>query len=74
MSEAAGSRPSTPKGTPARVPGATGSQIRRRAAALQSGSKKDVDAPQSMRAAGAGGSTSTMMKLYTQDENPGLKV
>ncbi|SCV74459.1 BQ2448_8098 [Microbotryum intermedium] len=59
--------------SPLKVPGATGPQLRRRAAAL-SPTKKDADAPQSLRAAGAGGSSSTMMKLYTQDENPGLKV
>ncbi|ORY88204.1 Pre protein translocase Sec Sec61-beta subunit [Leucosporidium creatinivorum] len=58
---------------PPRVPGATGPQIRRRAAALAS-NKKEIDAPNSPRAAGAGGSSSTMMRLYTQDDNPGLKV
>ncbi|KAI5474722.1 beta subunit of the sec61p er translocation complex (sec61p-sss1p-sbh1p) [Pseudohyphozyma bogoriensis] len=50
-------------------PGATGPQIRRRAAALTP--KKEVE---SLRSAGQGGSSSTMMRLYTQDENPGLKV
>ncbi|GAA5865900.1 hypothetical protein JCM5296_005271 [Sporobolomyces johnsonii] len=60
-------------GTPTRIPGATGPQMRRRAAALTTG-KKDGDAPGSARAAGAGGSSSTMMRLYTQDDNPGLKV
>ncbi|GAA6013315.1 hypothetical protein JCM10207_000852 [Rhodosporidiobolus poonsookiae] len=57
---------------PARIPGATGPQMRRRAAALTTQGKKD-DAPSSARAAGAGGSSSTMMRLYT-DEAPGLKV
>ncbi|BGO94914.1 hypothetical protein NBRC10512_006177 [Rhodotorula toruloides] len=57
---------------PARIPGAKGPQMqmRRRAAALNG--KKD-DVPHSARAAGHGGSSSTMMKLYT-DEAPGLKV
>ncbi|GAA5832057.1 hypothetical protein JCM11251_002803 [Rhodosporidiobolus azoricus] len=59
---------------PARIPGATGPQMRRRAAALTAAaSGKNADAPGSARAAGAGGSSSTMMRLYT-DEAPGLKV
>ncbi|GAA5964286.1 hypothetical protein JCM8115_006056 [Rhodotorula mucilaginosa] len=59
-------------GTPtARIPGATGPQMRRRAAALTT-QKKD-DTPNSARAAGHGGSSNTMMRLYT-DEAPGLKV
>lgn len=44
--------------------------ISRRAAALNDGSEK----PMSTRAAGAGGSSSTMMRLYTSDDSPGLKV
>ncbi|GAA5901165.1 SEC61-beta family protein [Sporobolomyces salmoneus] len=61
----------TKNGAVARVPGATGPQLRRRAAALTD--KKD-DSPNSPRAAGAGGSSGTMMRLYTQDDNVGLKV
>ncbi|GAA5968399.1 hypothetical protein JCM11641_007625 [Rhodosporidiobolus odoratus] len=63
------SRPSTPS---QRIPGATGPQMRRRAAALTTAGKGS-DAPGSARAAGAGGSSNTMMRLYT-DEAPGLKV
>ncbi|KAG8221489.1 Sec61beta family-domain-containing protein [Butyriboletus roseoflavus] len=48
----------------ARPPGA---QIRRRAAGSQ------VSKPNSTRAAGAGGSSGTMLKLYT-DDSPGLRV
>ncbi|GAA6063569.1 hypothetical protein JCM10212_003148 [Sporobolomyces blumeae] len=59
-------------GNVARVPGATGPQLRRRAAALTAAGKDNT--PNSPRAAGAGGSSSTMMRLYTQDDNPGLKV
>ncbi|KAF9223118.1 Pre protein translocase Sec Sec61-beta subunit [Gyrodon lividus] len=42
-------------------------QIRRRAASTQ------VSKPNSTRAAGAGGSSGTMLKLYT-DDSPGLRV
>ncbi|GAA5943812.1 SEC61-beta family protein [Sporobolomyces koalae] len=59
-------------GAVARTSGSAGTQLRRRAAALAA-DKKD-DSPNSPRAAGAGGSTNTMMRLYTQDDNPGLKV
>ncbi|TDZ33262.1 Phosphatase PSR1 [Colletotrichum spinosum] len=60
-------RPSSP--TP---PGGPRTAIRRRAAADQK--EKIANArPNSTRAAGAGGSSSTMLKLYT-DESPGLKV
>ncbi|EGG00175.1 uncharacterized protein MELLADRAFT_39902, partial [Melampsora larici-populina 98AG31] len=45
---------------------------RRRAANLPS--KNDKDRPTSTRAAGHGGSSNTMMRLYTQDDNVGLKV
>jgi protein transport protein SEC61 subunit beta len=48
----------------ARPPGA---QIRRRAAGSQ------ASKPNSTRAAGAGGSSGTMLKLYT-DDSPGLRV
>ncbi|GAA97504.1 hypothetical protein E5Q_04182 [Mixia osmundae IAM 14324] len=44
-------------------------QVRRRAAAL-----KDPNKPLSTRAAGAGGSSNTMMRLYTSDDTPGLRV
>ncbi|KAH9950760.1 hypothetical protein B0H21DRAFT_459107 [Amylocystis lapponica] len=44
-----------------------GAQIRRRAAGTQ------VAKPNSSRAAGAGGSSNTMLKLYT-DDSPGLRV
>ncbi|KAF9456319.1 Sec61beta family-domain-containing protein [Collybia nuda] len=50
--------------TVAKPPGA---QIRRRAAGSQ------VAKPNSSRAAGAGGSSNTMLKLYT-DDSPGLRV
>ncbi|KND91368.1 hypothetical protein TOPH_04136, partial [Tolypocladium ophioglossoides CBS 100239] len=60
-------RPSSP--TP---PGGARTAIRRRAAADQK--EKIANArPTSTRAAGAGGSSSTMLRLYT-DESPGLKV
>ncbi|KAL2210553.1 Pre protein translocase Sec Sec61-beta subunit [Sarocladium strictum] len=60
-------RPGSP--TP---PGGPRTAIRRRAAADQK--EKIANArPSSTRAAGAGGSTSTMLRLYT-DESPGLKV
>ncbi|KAK1764857.1 Sec61beta family-domain-containing protein [Phialemonium atrogriseum] len=61
-------RPSSPPPPP----GGARTTIRRRAAAEQ----KDKIAnarPSSTRAAGAGGSSSTMLRLYT-DESPGLKV
>jgi len=60
-------RPSSP--TP---PGGPKAAIRRRAA--QDRAQKVANTrPSSTRAAGAGGSSSTMLKLYT-DESPGLKV
>ncbi|KAL3958976.1 hypothetical protein ACCO45_007138 [Purpureocillium lilacinum] len=53
-------------------PGGARTAIRRRAAADQK--EKIANArPTSTRAAGAGGSSSTMLRLYT-DESPGLKV
>ncbi|KAL3423467.1 NLI interacting factor-like phosphatase [Phlyctema vagabunda] len=60
-------RPSSP--TP---PGGPKTAIRRRAAADQKDKVANAR-PSSTRAAGAGGSTSTMLRLYT-DESPGLKV
>ncbi|KAK0734975.1 Sec61beta family-domain-containing protein [Lasiosphaeria miniovina] len=60
-------------GGPASLPpGGARTAIRRRAAADQK--EKIANArPNSTRAAGAGGSSSTMLRLYT-DESPGLKV
>ncbi|KAJ7097639.1 Pre protein translocase Sec Sec61-beta subunit [Mycena epipterygia] len=51
-------------GTPVKPPG---TQIRRRAGGAQ------ASRPNSSRAAGAGGSSNTMLKLYT-DDSPGLRV
>ncbi|KAJ7220645.1 Sec61beta family-domain-containing protein [Mycena pura] len=51
-----------PNGTPVKPPG---TQIRRRAGGAVR--------PNSTRAAGAGGSSNTMLKLYT-DDSPGLRV
>ncbi|TID14735.1 Pre protein translocase Sec Sec61-beta subunit [Venturia nashicola] len=66
-SGASSARPSSPK-----PPGGPATAIRRRAAADLK--EKSANArPSSTRAAGAGGSSSTMLKLYT-DESPGLKV
>ncbi|PQE03263.1 NLI interacting factor-like phosphatase protein [Rutstroemia sp. NJR-2017a BBW] len=64
---AASGRPSSP--TP---PGGPKTAIRRRAAADQKDKVANAR-PSSTRAAGAGGSSSTMLRLYT-DESPGLKV
>jgi len=61
------SRPSSP--TP---PGGPRTALRRRAAAEHKESLRN-QRPNSTRAAGAGGSSGTMLKLYT-DESPGLKV
>lgn len=60
-------RPSSP--TP---PGGPRAALRRRAAADHKESLRNAR-PSSTRSAGAGGSSSTMLKLYT-DESPGLKV
>ncbi|KAI9829980.1 MAG: hypothetical protein M1826_005153 [Phylliscum demangeonii] len=60
-------RPSSP--TP---PGGAKTVIRRKAAADRADKVANAR-PNSTRAAGAGGSSSTMLKLYT-DESPGLKV
>ncbi|KAK3329299.1 Sec61beta family-domain-containing protein [Apodospora peruviana] len=64
---ATGARPSSPP-----PPGGARTAIRRRAAADQKEKLANVR-PSSTRAAGAGGSSSTMLRLYT-DESPGLKV
>ncbi|CAD6501533.1 BgTH12-01785 [Blumeria graminis f. sp. triticale] len=53
-------------------PGGPKAAIRRRAAADQRDKVANAR-PSSTRAAGAGGSSSTMLRLYT-DESPGLKV
>ncbi|KAI9712099.1 MAG: Arf guanine nucleotide exchange factor sbh1 [Bogoriella megaspora] len=60
-------RPSSP--TP---PGGPKTAIRRKAAADRADKVANAR-PSSTRAAGAGGSSSTMLRLYT-DESPGLKV
>jgi protein transport protein SEC61 subunit beta len=60
-------RPSSP--TP---PGGPRTALRRRAAADHKESLRNAR-PSSTRAAGAGGSSGTMLKLYT-DESPGLRV
>ncbi|KAL9625933.1 MAG: hypothetical protein Q9204_007718 [Flavoplaca sp. TL-2023a] len=58
-------RPSSP-------PGGAKTAIRRKAAADRADKVANAR-PTSTRAAGAGGSSSTMLRLYT-DESPGLKV
>jgi protein transport protein SEC61 subunit beta len=63
----ASGRPSSPP-----PPGGARTAIRRRAAADQKEKIANVR-PNSTRSAGAGGSSSTMLRLYT-DESPGLKV
>ncbi|OJD35083.1 preprotein translocase sec sec61-beta subunit [Diplodia corticola] len=60
-------RPSSPK-----PPGGPAVAIRRKAAADRADKVANAR-PSSTRAAGAGGSSSTMLRLYT-DESPGLKV
>ncbi|KAF2763469.1 Pre protein translocase Sec Sec61-beta subunit [Pseudovirgaria hyperparasitica] len=60
-------RPSSPK-----PPGGPATAIRRKAAQDRA-DKLANSRPTSTRAAGAGGSSSTMLRLYT-DESPGLKV
>ncbi|KAI9705914.1 MAG: Arf guanine nucleotide exchange factor sbh1 [Candelina mexicana] len=58
-------RPSSPPGGPKTA-------IRRKAAADRADKVANAR-PSSTRSAGAGGSSSTMLRLYT-DESPGLKV
>ncbi|EIN05559.1 Pre protein translocase Sec Sec61-beta subunit [Punctularia strigosozonata HHB-11173 SS5] len=60
------SRPTTPSARNTGVAKPPGAAIRRRATAT-------VQKPNSTRAAGAGGSSNTMLKLYT-DDSPGLRV
>ncbi|KAF3934223.1 hypothetical protein ABW20_dc0108740 [Dactylellina cionopaga] len=62
---------STGRASPA-PPGGPKSVIKRRTAAERASAVANAR-PSSTRAAGAGGSSSTMLKLYT-DESPGLKV
>ncbi|KAI6008614.1 putative translocon subunit [Pisolithus marmoratus] len=59
--------PARPSGKSNAVAKPPGAQIRRRAAGSQ------VAKPNSALAAGAGGSSGTMLKLYT-DDSPGLRV
>ncbi|KAF9527180.1 Sec61beta family-domain-containing protein [Crepidotus variabilis] len=66
MSDSDSSRSVTRNGSVSKGPSGT-AQIRRRAAGSQ------VAKPNSSRAAGAGGSSNTMLKLYT-DDSPGLRV
>ncbi|KAI5843881.1 Sec61beta family-domain-containing protein [Morchella snyderi] len=54
------------------VPGGPKAVMRRKTAADRAAQAANAR-PSSTRAAGAGGSSSTMLKLYT-DESPGLKV
>ncbi|KAI5122835.1 hypothetical protein M0805_003130 [Coniferiporia weirii] len=61
------SRPSTPVARSNAVAVPPGAQVRRRATSSQ------VAKPNSARSAGAGGSSSTMLRLYT-DDSPGLRV
>ncbi|GAM87196.1 hypothetical protein ANO11243_052180 [Dothideomycetidae sp. 11243] len=55
-----------------KAPGGPATAIRRKAAADRADKVASIR-PSSTRAAGAGGSSSTMLRLYT-DESPGLKV
>ncbi|KAK6432819.1 Arf guanine nucleotide exchange factor sbh1 [Oleoguttula sp. CCFEE 5521] len=64
---ATGARPSSPK-----PPGGPATAIRRKAASDLKEKAANVRST-STRASGAGGSSATMLKLYT-DESPGLKV
>lgn len=68
--DASGSSTARPQSS--KVPGGPATAIRRKAAADLK-EKKSNERPNSTRAAGMGGSSSTMLKLYT-DESPGLKV
>ncbi|KAJ6080352.1 Preprotein translocase Sec Sec61-beta subunit eukarya [Penicillium canescens] len=61
------SRPSSPS-----TPGGPRAAMRRRAAADHKETLRNAR-PSSTRSAGAGGSSGTMLKLYT-DESPGLRV
>ncbi|GAB7346062.1 hypothetical protein MBLNU457_4825t1 [Dothideomycetes sp. NU457] len=63
---------STARQASPRAPGGPATAIRRKAAADRADKVANAR-PSSTRAAGAGGSSSTMLRLYT-DESPGLKV
>ncbi|KAF2638514.1 hypothetical protein P280DRAFT_404401 [Massarina eburnea CBS 473.64] len=63
---------STGRATSPKPPGGPATVMRRKAAADRA-EKTANQRPSSTRAAGAGGSSSTMLRLYT-DESPGLKV
>ncbi|PAV18009.1 Pre translocase Sec Sec61-beta subunit [Pyrrhoderma noxium] len=63
------SRPTSPVARSNAVAVPPGAQVRRRAA----NSSQAVNKPNSARAAGAGGSSNTMLRLYT-DDSPGLRV
>ncbi|KAL5115364.1 Arf guanine nucleotide exchange factor sbh1 [Pleosporales sp. CAS-2024a] len=63
---------STARQVSPKPPGGPATVMRRKAAADRA-EKNANQRPSSTRAAGAGGSSSTMLRLYT-DESPGLKV
>ncbi|TEB30925.1 Pre protein translocase Sec Sec61-beta subunit [Coprinellus micaceus] len=65
QSDSDSSRPVASRTSSVKTPA---TQIRRRAAGSQ-----QVSRPNSTRAAGAGGSSNTMLKLYT-DDSPGLRI
>ncbi|GAB1192057.1 hypothetical protein APSETT444_001241 [Aspergillus pseudonomiae] len=69
---AAGSVSSIARTSSPTPPGGPRAALRRRAAADHKESLRNAR-PSSTRAAGAGGSSGTMLKLYT-DESPGLRV
>ncbi|GMG10465.1 unnamed protein product [Aspergillus oryzae] len=69
---AAGSVSSVARTSSPTPPGGPRAALRRRAAADHKESLRNAR-PSSTRAAGAGGSSGTMLKLYT-DESPGLRV
>jgi len=68
------SRPTSPAG-PAPRPGAASAAIARPLGAgqVRRRAQNTVQKPNSARAAGAGGSSGTMLRLYT-DDSPGLRV
>ncbi|TFK20058.1 Pre protein translocase Sec Sec61-beta subunit [Coprinopsis marcescibilis] len=66
MSDSDSPRPTSSRTSSVAKP--AGAQIRRRAAGTS-----QVAKPNSTRAAGAGGSSNTMLKLYT-DDSPGLRI
>ncbi|KAI4748256.1 hypothetical protein E4T50_01436 [Aureobasidium sp. EXF-12298] len=72
VNAAASTGSTTARAASPRAPGGPATAIRRKAAADRADRAANVR-PSSTRAAGAGGSSSTMLRLYT-DESPGLKV